>query len=139
MAKESGIGFQWTIDDASGSGQDLSNDIGSFSFNTPRGVQDITGLDKSAIERIMLLADGSLSMTGFFNDAANKSHAVFKTIPTQAATGTGSTRTAVGVHSGQTLTMELVLTDYSMSRNQDGSIAWTVTGSLANGTAPTWS
>lgn len=134
MAKESGIGMTVTIDDASGSGQALTNDITSITFATPRGNQDITGLDKAAMERLLLLADGNVSISGVFNDAANLSHAVFKTVPT-----TSVSRTVVIVHSGQTLTMECIFTDYSLNRAQDGSLTWTATGSLSNGTAPTWS
>jgi hypothetical protein len=43
-------------------------------------VQDITGLDKSANERLLLLADFSISLAGVFNDASNMSHDVFKTV-----------------------------------------------------------
>jgi hypothetical protein len=134
MAKESGIGMTVTVDDHSGSGQALTNDITSITFTTPRGSQDITGLDKSAIERLLLLADGTVTINGVFDDAANLSHAVFKTVPT-----TSVSRTVVIVVSGQTLTMECIFTDYSMNRAQDGSLTWTATGSLSNGTAPTWS
>ena len=59
---------------------------------------------------------------------------VFKTVPT-----TSVSRTVVIVHSGQTMTMEIMFSDYSLNRAQDGSLTWTATGSLANGTAPTWS
>ena len=134
MVKESGIGMTVTIDDASSSGQALTNDITSISFSTPRGLQDVTGLDKSAIERLLLLADGNVTINGVFNDDANKSHAVFKTVPT-----TSVSRTVVIVHSGQTLTMECMFSDYALSRAQDGSLTWTATGSVCNGTAPTWS
>ena len=139
MAKESGIGMTVTIDDAAGAGQAITNDITNVQISTPRGVQDITGLDKSAIERLLLLADGTLTFNGVFNDAANMSHAVLKTVPTQSGSGTGATRTVVIVHSGQTLTVEVVFTDYSLNRAQDGSLTWTATGVVANGTAPTWS
>ena len=129
MAKVSGITTSVTVDDAGGTGRDLSNDIFSFNVGTPRGEQDITGLDKSAVERILLLADGNISMTGGFNTASNKSHDTFKTVPTQSGTGTGSTRTVVIVYPGSaTLTMELVLTDYALARGQDGSLVWTVPG-----------
>ena len=134
MAKESGIGMTVTVDDSAGAGQAITNDITSISFATPRGMQDITGLDKSGIERLLLLADGTVSITGVFNDAANMSHAVFKTVPT-----TSVSRTVVIVHSGQTLTMEMMFSDYSLNRGQDGSLTYTATGSLSNGTAPTWS
>lgn len=139
MAKETGIGMTVTVDAADGTGDDLSNDITSVQISTPRGMQDITGLDKSAIERILLLADGTITLNGVFNDAADKSHVALKTIPTQASTGTGSTRTIVIAISGQTLTIETVGQDYSLNRAQDGSLTWTATFLQANGTAPTWS
>lgn len=139
MAKESGIGMTVTVDAADGTGDDLSNDITSVQISTPRGMQDITGLDKSAIERLLLLADGTITLNGVFNDAADKSHVALKTIPTQASTGTGSTRTIVIAISGQTLTIECVGQDYNLNRAQDGSLTWTATFLQANGTAPTWS
>src|SRR5581483_12044225 len=127
MAKENGIGMSVTVDDSGGVARDISNDITSINFSTPRGVQDITGLDKSAIERILLLADGNMTINGVFNDAANKSHDTFKTVPTQTAT---VTRTVVIVVSGQTLTMEMVFTDYALARGQDGSLTWSAPGVL---------
>lgn len=140
MAKVTGQTTSVTVDDASGTGRNLSNDIFSFTVNTPRGSQDITGLDKTAVEKILLRADGQISITGGFNTASNMSHDTFKTVPTQASTGTGSTRTVVIVYPGSaTLTMECLLTDYSLAFGADGSLVWTVPGELANGTAPTWS
>ena len=133
-AKESGIGMTVTVDNSAGSGQAITNDITSISFSTPRGSQDITGLDKSGMERLLLLADGKVTINGVFNDASNLSHDVFKSVPT-----TSVSRTVVIVVSGQTLTMEMNFTDYSMNRGADGSLTWTATGELANGTAPTWS
>jgi hypothetical protein len=140
VAKVSGLTTSVTVDNAAGTGQNISNDITSIDVSTPRGMQDITGLDKSAIERLLLLADGTVTLNGVFNTATNMSHDVFKTVPTQSGTGTGSTRTVVIVYPGPaTLTMECVLTDYSLSRAQDGSLTWSVPGSVANGTAPAWS
>jgi hypothetical protein len=140
LAKVSGITTQVTVDDAAGSGNDISSDITSFDVSTPRGTQDITGLDKSAVERILLLADGKVTLNGVFNSASNKSHDTFKTVPTQSGSGTGSTRTVVIVYPGpKTLTMEVVLTDYQINRAADGSLTWSVPGELANGTAPAWS
>jgi len=53
-------------------------------MSTPRAVQDVTGVDKSAIERLLLLADFSITLNGVYNNAAGKSHAVFKTVPSLA-------------------------------------------------------
>jgi hypothetical protein len=48
-------------------------------------------------------------------------------------------RTVVILISGQTLTMECLISDVSWSRNNDGSLGATATLQLANGTAPAWS
>jgi hypothetical protein len=135
MAKESGMG--WTtlsVDDSAGSVQAIKNDITNFTFSTPRGVQDVTGVDKFAIERLLLLADFSTTLNGVFNDAAGASHAVFKTVPSSSVARTMSLAV-----SGQTLANETLFTDYSLTRNQDGSLTWTSPGVLADGTVPTWS
>ena len=134
MAKESGMGMTVTIDNPAGAGKDLSNDITSISFGTPRGVQDVTGLDVAAMERILLLADGTVSISGVFNDTADKSHDVFKDVST-----TSVARTTVILVSGQQLAMEILFTEYVLNRAADGSLVWTASGSLADGTAPVWS
>lgn len=134
MAKENGLGFAVSVDDAAAALQVISNDITNLAFATPRGVQDVTGVDKSAMERLLLLADFSLTLNGVFNDAANMSHAVLKTVPS-----TSVQRTATLAISGQTLSNEVLFSDYSMTRAADGSFTWTAPGVLANGTVPTWS
>ena len=134
MAKVSGITSSITVDDSGGVGRDISDNVTNLSFATPRGSQDVTGLDVSAMERLLLLADGNVTINGVFDAATNMSHDVFKTVATSNAT-----RTVVIVTGGATLTMEMIFTDYSLSRGNDGSLTWTATGSLANGTAPAWS
>lgn len=134
MAKESGLA--WTtlsIDDSGGTPRDIRNDINSFNFATPRAVQDVTGIDKSGYERLLLLADYSNSLSGVFNDAVNASHDVFKTVPS-----TSVARTTTMTVSGQTLACEVLYTDYALNRAADGSLTWTVPGVLADGTVPTW-
>ena len=134
MAKESGLGMTVSVDDSGGTLRDLSNDITNIDFATPRGIQDVTGLDKSGIERLLLLADGSGTITGVFNDEADMSHAVFKTV-----SSTSVDRTVTIAVSGQTLSMECVLSDYSIARAATGELTYSVPFALANGTVPTWS
>lgn len=133
MAKETGLG--WTtlsVDNSGGTPVDIRNDVTNFEFSTPIAVQEVTGIDKFAMERLLLLADFSITLNGVFNDAA--SHNVFDDV--------GSTRVArtvsIGV-SGQTLPNECLLTDYQLTRGDDGSLTWSVPGVLADGTPPTWS
>ncbi len=135
MAKETGLG--WTtlsVDDSGGSVCAIKNDITNFELSTPRAVQDVTGIDKSAIERLLLLADVSLTLNGVFNDAASQSHAVFKTVPS-----TSVARTTTMVVSGQTLACELLYTDYQITRAATGELTWQAPGVLADGTVPAWS
>ena len=135
MAKESGIGWSTlSVDDAAAGARDIRNDVTNFQFAMPRAVQDVTGVDKSAIERLLLLADFSITLNGVFNDASNMSHAVFKTVPSTSVARTVS----LGV-SGQTLANECLFTDYNLTRGQDGSLTWSAPGVLADGTVPTWS
>lgn len=140
MAKESGLA--WTtlsVDDSGGTQRDIRNDIThGMTFSTPRAVSDVTGIDKSAMERLQLLADASVSFSGTFNDAANASFDVFKTVPS-----TTVARELTATVSGQSLFVSpLVLmyfTDFSFTRNTDGTFDWTAPGVLANGAVPTWS
>lgn len=134
MAKESGITTIITVEDSTPTVRTISNDIGDWSFGTPRSPQDVTGQDKAAIERLMLLADFSCTFTGFFNDASNLSFDVFKTI-----ISSNQSRATVITISGQIMTAEVFYTDFGFTRGQDGSLGWTTPGVLANGTAPVWS
>jgi hypothetical protein len=122
------------VDDASSSQQAIKNDITNLQFSTPRGVQDITGVDKSAFERLLLLADFSIQLNGVFNGAANLSHAVFSTIPS-----TSVARLITMVVNAKTLAPTCILTDYQLTRPQTGEFTWQVPGSLSSGVVPTWS
>lgn len=135
MAKESGLA--WTtlsVDDSAGSPQAIKNDITNLAISTPRAVQDVTGIDKSAMERLLLLADASFTLNGVFNDAAGASHVVFKTVPS-----TSVARTTTATISGQTLAPELLYTDYQLTRADSGELTWSAPGVLADGVVPAWS
>lgn len=131
MPKESGIGWTtFSVDDAAGDLQAIVSDITNASWQMPMAVQDVTGLDKSAIERLHLLGDFSVSMSGVFNDDADMSHDVFSDL--------SGTRTCTIVVSGQTLTNEILLTDYPLTRSDAGELTWTVPGVLQSGILPAW-
>jgi hypothetical protein len=78
MAKETGLGMAVALDDSGGSARTISNDITNVDWSIPRATQDTTGLDKSAVERLLVLADFSSTISGVFNDASNMSHDVLK-------------------------------------------------------------
>lgn len=134
-AKENGLG--WTtlsVDDGAGAAKDIRNDITDMQFATPRAVQDVTGIDKSAMERLLLLADFTISLNGVFDDGVNLAHVTLKTVSSTSVLRTVS----IGV-SGQTLANECLFTDYGLTRSAAGELTWTAPGVLADGTVPTWS
>jgi len=123
MAKESGLG--WTtlsLDDASAAAQVIKNDVTNFEFATPRGVQEVT------VFRTAWDMFAASLKTPF------RPHAVLKTVPS-----TSVQRTLTLAVSGQTLANEVLVTDYSLNRAEDGSLTWSAPCLLADGTVPTWS
>lgn len=135
MAKETGLAIATlSVDDSAGTPNVLKNDVTNFGLSTPRAAQDVTGVDKSAMERLLLLADASLDLNGVFNDAATFSHATFKTVPS-----TSVARTVSLDISAQTLAMEMLPTDYNLTRAASGELTWQVPMVLATGVVPTWS
>lgn len=130
MAKQSGFPFTVEVDNATPTLTDISNDTLSHSFATPRGVQDVTGVNSSAMERILLLADFSGTLNLAWNPVG--AHAVFATAPA------GDVRTCALTIASQVLSNEVLATDYAHTRNQDGSLTASVPLVLANGTIPVW-
>lgn len=133
MAKETGLG--WTtlnVDDDGGVVRDIRNDLTNLDFATPYNMQEVTGIDKFAIERLPLLADFSGTLNSVFNPAVNRVHDVFS----------GNLRVvrSMGiVISAQTLPNEVLFTDYALTRAAGGEFTAQHPFVLADGTVPTWS
>jgi len=130
----------WTtcdVDGADGNADSIKNDVTSLTVSMPRAEADVTGLDKSAHERLLLLATVSVGLNGVFNDSADKSHDTFLTVPT-----TSVARTVTLTVSGKTLdnpsVPEMLPTDYSLSRGADGSFNWTVPLLNGDGATVAW-
>jgi len=135
MAKTSGLAWSvCSVDDSAGAVEVIRNDVTNLSFSTPRAVQDVTGIDKSAMERLLLLADFSVTLNGVANFASTPSaHDVFSTVPS-----TSVARTVTLTIGGKTLPNEVLFTDYQLTRGNDGALTWTAPGVLTGGVVPTW-
>ncbi len=136
MAKQTGLGDYVAVDDSGGSARDISNDIGDYGINIAQELITTTGLDKSAQERITGISDGDVTLNGTFNSASNKSHDVFKT---RTGTRTFDLRIGGNSSSNPKLAMEMQVASYALTRGTDGTLTWTATLNLADGTVPTWS
>lgn len=138
MAKTTGLGALVQVADAGGTNRAISNDVTDFTLNTPRAVQDVTGVDKSAHERLLLLADVSVSLKGVFNSTANFSHTVFSTV-TSGSVPRATSIAPTANNSTPILTFNALYSDYSLTRANDGKLEWSTKGDLADGATPSWS
>ncbi len=139
-------GLAWTtlsVGDSSNATQDIRNALTELDFATPRAVQDVTGVDKSAIERLLLLADYSINLKGVFDTLATSgAHVVFSTVPS-----TSVNRCVLITTNGKNLNMgtagsgngAVLFTDYKITRNANGELLWEAPGVGSTGTVPTWS
>jgi hypothetical protein len=111
-------------------GNNISNDILSFSFDSPYGTQDVTGMDKSAVERLLLRADCTGTLTFAFNVDSVRSHATLK-VP-------GSKTFVILFAGAATATFTAITTNYALTPGADGSITGSCNWQLSSGTAVAW-
>ena len=136
MAKQAGLGDYIAVDDSGGNIRDLSDNITSYEVANTQNLLDSTTISKSAMERLIGLGDYVMTLTGVFDKASNKSHDVFKT-----KSGTRTVTLAIGGNTSgyPKLESEMLVSDYNLSRGNDGGLTWTATLNLQSGTVPTWS
>ena len=132
ISKENGLGWTtFSVDDEAGSPQDIRAATNTLEFSTPKNVLEVTGIDKSAMERLDGLWDFQATANGTFDDAtSNSPHDVFADL--------SNVRTWGITVSAQILNNEVLVTDYAMNRGNDGSLTWSAPAVLANGVVPNW-
>ncbi|CAB4174411.1 hypothetical protein UFOVP960_47, partial [uncultured Caudovirales phage] len=132
MAKQSSLGSAFFAGI-----YDISGDVGSIgTIETTRAALDVTGIDKSALERITGRRDGTMSFNAFFNTAAGQEHIALSALlrtDLQASVFIGST---VGDAAASVLGKQLT---YSQALGADGSLvnASSVAGN-GNGLGVEW-
>jgi len=136
MSKESGLGWTtFSLDDEGGTARAIKNQVTSLDFSTPINMQDVTGIDSSAMERLSLLSDFQCNFDAVFEDTSDTG--VWDVLST--ATSTVATRTLTMAVSGQTLANETLIQSVDWSRAADGSFTVACSLALQSGTVPTWS
>lgn len=119
MSKQSGLGDALYI-----AGYDLSGDIGQLGgIRGGPATLDVTGIDKSAFERIGGLRDGSIDYTAFFNPTAGRAHSRLSTLPTSDVIISYFRGTTLGGSSANLVAKQL---DYNPTRADDGALTITV-------------
>jgi hypothetical protein len=122
MSKRSGLGQKlYVVSLGSGPAYDISGDVGSIdTADCLFAALDVTGIDKSAHERIPGLGDGKLQYTAFHDNAAGGQHAVVHGL-------IGTPVRALWVGSavegdGLAYAISGILTGYPMTRAANGSL-----------------
>lgn len=134
IAKVTGLGMSIAVDDSGGTARTVSNSISTAEWDTPREEIMTTGVDKSAAERLLGLADFTVSFEGTMDTTADVgAHFVFRTVPS-----TSVARTVTLTIASQVLACETLFTKYAVSRGDDGSSSWSTEGALSSGAVPTW-
>jgi hypothetical protein len=130
VAKQSGLGDLLHVH-----GYALGNDISAIDElgggNEPIMVP---GIDVSAQERIGGVRDGRMSVTAYFNPAANRSHARLSTLPTTDVILTYCRGQAIGNPAASMVAKQI---GYDGTRGDDGSFTFKVEA-LANGYGLEW-
>ncbi|CAM5346726.1 hypothetical protein [Streptomyces aurantiogriseus] len=118
MAKQSGLGDNFYLH-----GYDVSGDIGSISTSGGPALLEVTGIDKSAYERIGGLRTGGMSWQAWFNPAANQAHARMKTLPTTDVHCAYFRGTTLGNPAACMVAKQI---NYDGNRGADGSFTFAV-------------
>jgi hypothetical protein len=134
MAKVTGLGMTIAVDDSSGTARTISNSVTTAEWDTPREELDVTGVDKSARERLLGLADFTVTFEGTLDTTATTgAHAVFCTVPS-----TDVLRLVTLTIATKVLACESKFFSYALTREDDGSATWAAEGALGDGSVPTW-
>ncbi len=116
-------------------GTNLTGDVGAInSAGSPRGVQPVTGLDKVAMERILLRSDGDMEWASFFNPTTARAHDVLGALPTSDVVLLWAWGGAIGDVAAGMVAKQI---DYQLTKGADGSVS-AVVPARANGTPLEW-
>ena len=134
MSKTSGLGAQVLV-----ASNDISDDVTEFSIATPRALWDVTGVSKSAHERLAVLADGSVSLKGVFDNGSSAlAHQVLCSVTTEAATRTVQIAPTATSGGAPYLAMNMLFSGYTVARSATGELTFDAPAELADGTIPAW-
>lgn len=130
MAKQSGMGDRLYVN-----GVDLSGDIGSLG-NIGGGPTpgEITGIDKSAFERLGLERDGRIEFTAWFNPSPGRAHKTFSALPQTDVQLMYFHNPAIGNAAACVVAKQV---NYDPNREASGALSWSVS-CQGNGTGLEW-
>ncbi|MGR6923088.1 hypothetical protein ACU635_53290 [[Actinomadura] parvosata] len=128
--KQSGLGDRLLV-----AGFDLSGDINSLGkVGGGHAPIEVTGIDKSAMERIGGLRDGAIEFTAYFNPSTDRAHERFSALPTSDQVVTYLRGTTLGNAAACMVAKQI---NYDGSRGDSGEFTFDVQAQ-ANGYGLEW-
>lgn len=119
MAKQAGLGDYCLID-----GYDFSGDIGSLSrIGGGPALSEVTGITKSATERLGLLRDGGIDFSAWFNPSVGQAHDILTELPYGDRQVTYCRGLGLGNQAASLVAKQL---NYDPSRAADGALTLAV-------------
>lgn len=116
MAKQSGLGNNFYV-----GGYDLSGDTASLNIaGSARPTFEVTGVNQSAIDRVLGLSTGIISFESHFNDAALKQHVALSSLPTTDRVAIYSVGETLNDTAAGLVCKQL---NYDWTRGNDGSLS----------------
>lgn len=121
MAKETGLGDFFFLD-----GYDLSGDVGAISnlHGGPNPIE-VTGINKSAYERLGGQFSGEVEWAGFWNTAAGQEHAALSPLPVTDRICSYYHQAIIGYPAAS---MQLVQGNYDPTRSDKGELTTKLQG-----------
>lgn len=130
MSKQGGLGDNMYV-----AGRNLSGDTNSIGpLRGGPAAEEVTGIDKSAIERIGGERDGEIGWVAYLNDTAGQAHPTLSALPTADVPVTYFRGTTLGNPAASIMAKQV---NYDPTRAQDGSLRFAVQA-LANGYGTDW-
>ena len=135
MAKTSGLGVRLYA-----AGYDLNTDVNAISgIGSSQELLDVTSLSKSAMERIIGVADANVSVNGYFDSATGRSHAAWTSNSNKIPTADQNVIVTMGTSRGDAACGFVAKQGtYNVDRSPGNAIATTVTYDLADGNGLNW-
>ena len=92
-------------------------------------------MDKTAVEKIAGLRDNTISMNGYYNNAANMSNQVLSSM-----TGARSIDIRIGgnTQGNPRFRAEMLISSYNVEIGDDRGMTWSLTAELQDGNPGTW-
>lgn len=129
MAKQSGLGDNFYLH-----GYDISGDIGSISVSGGPAALQVTGIDKSAYERIGGLRTGGMNWQAWFNPTDDRAHDRLENLPTTDVIATYFRGTTLGNPAACQVSKQI---NYDGNRGDDGAFTFAV-DAQCNGFGVEW-